>query len=214
MRKRLFSALAVTAVLMAAAALTIYASGTAEDPLISLSYLNSVLVPQLEQKVDERVKTAMQNELGDAVTDAVEQSLGALGEGGISLPTSGGSYAAVQLLEGQTLTAADGSVEVLLRRGQFHSVDPDKEGITNVTKGAEVQGTAELTLQNLYLIPRSDARGIVCDTQEGWVMVRGSYSISGGVNAPEPAPQESEQQEPATEETSGEGDEDGTLAVD
>ena len=180
MKKRLFSAAAVTLLLICAAALTIYATGTAEDPLISLSYLNSVLLPQLEKKVDERVKTAMENEL-DAV---VEKSLGALETGGSTLTVSGGGYVAVQMLEGQSLAAADGSVEVLLRRGLFHSVDPNGEGITNVTKGSELLGVAELTLQNLYLIPRADVRAIVCDTQEGWVMVRGSYRISGGIGAP------------------------------
>ena len=88
-------------------------------------------------------------------------------------------YEAVQLFEGQTIVGTQGGIEVLLRRGSFVCVDPDGQKITNVTKGGEAGNGNELTLQNLYLIPRSDGRGITCTSSEGWVMVRGAYTVSG-----------------------------------
>ena len=161
----------------------IYAAGTAEDPLISLSYLNSVLLPQIESRIDQRVKAATSDELEDAVAKAVEERLSSfISDGGGEISLSAGAFETVQLLEGQSLTAREGSVEVLLRRGIFHCIDPEGQGITNMTAGTEVRGGSTLTLQNLYLIPRADGRGIVCDTQEGWVLVRGSFLVSGGIN--------------------------------
>ncbi|NLT58843.1 MAG: hypothetical protein GXX99_07770 [Clostridiales bacterium] len=187
MKKRMAVQLAIAALLLVASVLTIAASGTAEDPLISLSYLNGVLVPQLEEKVDTRVKAAMANELGQAVQEAVDARFDS---GELPAQSGGSQYVAVQLAEGQSILSASGSLEVLLRRGIFHCVDPEGQGITNVTLGSEVSNGSDLTLQNLYLIPREDGRGILCDSAEGWVMVRGSYTLTGGVTqtAPEAEP--------------------------
>lgn len=142
--------------------------GSADDPLISKSYLDSVLVPQLTEVISAKVaegketmKTEILRELGGA----------AVGGGGSA------EYVAVQLFEGQTIRAATGSIEVLLRRGDFTCVDPTGEKITNVTKGGEAGDGGVLTLQNLYLIPRADGRGVRVASSEGWVMVRGGYIV-------------------------------------
>lgn len=214
MKKRIVTVLAVAALAVALACGAVFASGTAEDPLVSLSYLNSVVIPQLttmiEQKVGEaagegQIAAVDEQKLQELVAQEVANALSGEGsqdgegaETGTGTENSGqegsegqtsgeetpgqsasaAQYEAVQLFEGQTIVGTQGGIEVLLRRGTFVCVDPDGQKITNVTKGGEAGNGNELTLQNLYLIPRSDGRGITCTSSEGWVMVRGDYSIS------------------------------------
>ncbi len=214
MKKRIVTVLTVAALAVALACGAVFASGTAEDPLVSLSYLNSVVIPQLttmiEQKVGEaagegQIAAVDEQKLQELVAQEVANALSGEGsqdgegaETGTGTENSGqegsegqtsgeetpgqsasaAQYEAVQLFEGQTIVGTQGGIEVLLRRGTFVCVDPDGQKITNVTKGGEAGNGNELTLQNLYLIPRSDGRGITCTSSEGWVMVRGDYSIS------------------------------------
>ena len=218
MKKRIVTVLTVAALAVALACGAVFASGTAEDPLVSLSYLNSVVIPQLttmiEQKVGEaagegqiaavdeqKLQELVAQEVAKALSEEGSEEGSSDGEGtetgtgtenpgqegqegqtpGQETPgqsASAAQYEAVQLFEGQTIVGTQGGIEVLLRRGTFVCVDPDGQKITNVTKGGEAGNGNELTLQNLYLIPRSDGRGITCTSSEGWVMVRGDYSIS------------------------------------
>ena len=214
MKKRIVTVLTVAALAVALACGAVFASGTAEDPLVSLSYLNSVVIPQLttmiEQKVGEaagegQIAVTDEQKLKELVAQEVAKALSeegsSDGEGtetgtGTENPGQEGQegqtpgqetpgqsaaasqYEAVQLFEGQTIVGTQGGIEVLLRRGSFVCVDPDGQKITNVTRGGEAGNGNELTLQNLYLIPRSDGRGITCTSSEGWVMVRGAYTVS------------------------------------
>lgn len=223
MKKRIVTVLTVAALAVALACGAVFASGTAEDPLVSLSYLNSVVIPQLttmiEQKVGEaagegQIAVTDEQKLKELVAQEVAKALSEEGsEEGEGTETGTGTenpgqegqegqegqtpgqetpgqetpgqsaaaaqYEAVQLFEGQTIVGTQGGIEVLLRRGSFVCVDPDGQKITNVTRGGEAGNGNELTLQNLYLIPRSDGRGITCTSSEGWVMVRGAYTVSG-----------------------------------
>ena len=215
MKQRIVTVLTVAALAVALACGAVFASGTAEDPLVSLSYHNSVVIPQLttmiEQKVGEaagegQIAVTDEQKLKELVAQEVAKALSeegsSDGEGtetgtGTENPGQEGQegqtpgqetpgqsaaasqYEAVQLFEGQTIVGTQGGIEVLLRRGSFVCVDPDGQKITNVTKGGEAGNGNELTLQNLYLIPRSDGRGITCTSSEGWVMVRGAYTVSG-----------------------------------
>lgn len=213
MKKRIVTVLTVAALAVALACGAVFASGTAEDPLVSLSYLNSVVIPQLttmiEQKVGEaagegqiavtdeqKLKELVAQEVAKALSEEGSEEGSSDGEGtetgtGTENPGQEGQegqtpgqsaaasqYEAVQLFEGQTIVGTQGGIEVLLRRGSFVCVDPDGQKITNVTRGGEAGNGNELTLQNLYLIPRSDGRGITCTSSEGWVMVRGAYTVS------------------------------------
>ena len=190
MKKCVILFLLVAAAAIGLAYSTIAASGTEDDPLISLSYLNKVFLPQISSMIDQKLEGGSSSgSPGQTVDEAQLQALVkeevAKAVDNLDLPSapsaasSGGdvSYKAIQLFEGQTLVGADGGVEVLLRRGTFRCVDPVGDKITNVTKGSEAGDGNELTLQNLYLIPRSDGRGIVCVSSEGWVMVRGGYTV-------------------------------------
>ena len=204
MKKRIVTVLTVAALAVALACGAVFASGTAEDPLVSLSYLNSVVIPQLttmiEQKVGEaagegqiavtdeqKLKELVAQEVAKALSEEGSEEGSSDGEGtetgtGTENPGQEGQEGQEGQTPGQETpgqSAAASQYEAVLRRGSFVCVDPDGQKITNVTKGGEAGNGNELTLQNLYLIPRSDGRGITCTSSEGWVMVRGAYTVSG-----------------------------------
>jgi len=153
-RKNLILILTAVSIFIGAL-MTVYAEGgSASDPLISLSYLET----RLASLKEDILKT--------------------IGSNAGSVPSgSGPTYTAIMLNSGQTLTALSGGIEILTRRGNFITVDPVGDGIVNLTSGNELKNGEALALQNLYMIPRSDGRGIKALSDECWVMVRGNYEV-------------------------------------
>jgi len=168
MKKFLRSAL-IAVMIAAAAYIAVSAAGGADDPLITLSYLNSVLLPALKEDQQKQVQ-----ELHEAAVAELREQIAA---GGFTSSGGGSSYFALEMHEGETIVGNGGAIEVLLRRGEFKAVDPIGDKLANLTKGAEAGDGNELTLQNLYLIPRADGRGVKCVSGSGWVMVRGGYQV-------------------------------------
>ncbi len=167
--KKFLRSILIAVMIAAAAYIAVSAAGGADDPLITLSYLNSVLLPALKEDQQKQVQ-----ELNAAALEELRKEIAASG-----ITVSGGStsYLALEMHEGETIIGYGGAIEVLLRRGDFRAVDPIGDMLANLTKGSEAGDASELTLQNLYLVPRADGRGVKCVSGSGWVMVRGGYQV-------------------------------------
>ncbi|MBQ9985881.1 MAG: hypothetical protein IJP38_06190 [Oscillospiraceae bacterium] len=192
------------AALVVAGALAIAAEyGTSEDPLVSLSYINNVLAPQISEKVDEIIaeKTgALESEIDskinsisgeiddklseytskstdEIVTDAfVESVANKVAEKiGSTQTSSSSTFALVKLNAGQTLTAKVGC-EILLRIGTATCVSSGTPGLIDMTTGGDLAGGKSLEKNHLYLCT-VDGRGVKA-TSNITVLVRGPYSIS------------------------------------
>ena len=155
MRKlRIIAALCLAAVLlggMAAYAATNY--GTESDPLITLSYLNSVLKPELEEKYNQQTEDSL------AELESRAEEL------------AGGAYVSVLVKADQTLTCKAGC-EILLRDGQAYVAD----GILDVTVGEVKEAKAWLEVHHLYMAVADGAA--VRANSDFYAMVRGEYTIS------------------------------------
>lgn len=152
-KKSVWIVAAVIAALLATYVFTTLASGTENDPLVSLSYLTNVFKPAL--------KTELKNELSS--------------DGGAS--SGGASFEVVQLAKGKTLTAS-GSAELVLRSGGAVCVVPSTAsgGLSNLTSGTEQADGEKVEANSLYLISRGDGRGFQA-TSSCYVMVRGAYTV-------------------------------------
>ncbi len=176
--------------------------GTADDPLVSLSYINNVLAPEISEKVDEIIaeKTSgLSSELDskinsisgeiddkiseytsksaeDLVTDAfvanVADKVAAKVGGGSSASST---FALVKLKEGQTITGKVG-MEALLRLGSAACVSTGTPGLIDMTTGGDLAGGKPLEKNHLYLCT-VDGRGIKASS-DATLLVRGPYSIS------------------------------------
>ncbi|MBQ3593061.1 MAG: hypothetical protein II982_01725 [Clostridia bacterium] len=162
MKKRILSVILSSALVISMCAAVNAEYGSADDPLVSLSYITDTLLPEIYGKVDEKID----EKIKDLPTQEVQTQSTDL------------SYVPLQMNKGQKVEAVSGSIEVLLRRGTFKAVDPLGDHLINMTDGTEAGEGQTLTLQNLYVIARPDGRAILADADYCWIMVRGDYKIS------------------------------------
>lgn len=196
---KVITSVALLAILVVAGFIAIAAEyGTSDDPLVSLSYINNVLSPQISQKVDEIIaeKTkgiedrinSVSGELDaklseytsksadEIATEAFVQSVA--DKVAAKVPASNGSgstFALVKLNAGQTLTAKVGC-EILLRIGDAVCVASGSPGLIDMTTGGDLTGRSALVKNHLYLCT-VDGRGVKASNAVT-LMVRGNYTVS------------------------------------
>ena len=166
----LVSALALT-VLCAGAALA--ANGDQSDPLVTLSYLNQTVIPDVVSQVDTKAATR-QTELAKNLSDQIaqyKQDIAAIGSGS----GSNASYMLVTLTSGQTM-ALDVGCEVMLRVGAATVSAATSPALIDVSTGGTINSGAALTQNHLYMATIAD-RTIKPAAATVKLLVRGGYSI-------------------------------------
>ena len=160
----LFLALTVLCSLIVGGYIMAEAMGTAEDPIVSLSYLNTVVIPQITQSVKDSV-----NQIAAQTARETVQSMGLSGGGG------GGAFVSVQVFNGQVIEGKEGT-EVILRSGSARAVCPGDVGLVDATGGIDLLGDKAVESNHVYIIPRADGRGIRM-ASDGYIMIKGAYEI-------------------------------------
>lgn len=136
------------------------AYSTANDPLVSLSYVEDLkeqIVTELYAKVDP-----------DALADYLKSS----------------SFTFERLYKGQQLIAT-GSCEIVLRSGKATAVITDPAniaagvGFSDMTAAAEITNGTAVTKNHLLLASAGDGRLIEVTSDVAYFMVRGDYSVVG-----------------------------------
>ena len=141
-------------------------AGSADDPLITLSYINKVYTPQISKTIDDKLREIAAGSAGVSTASS-------------SNSNASGSYSVLELKNGQRVRAKSESLEIILRQGGTASViSPHKDqGIADLTSGAELLNGTALPVNHSLLIPRADGRGISVTSSVAYVMVRGDYEI-------------------------------------
>lgn len=123
--------------------------GSQDDPLISQSYINSTVIPQLREYIKEEV---------DNRTGAEAQR-----------------FKVVSMSAGDKMICEDGT-ELILRMGSATIIATEKGGLADTTAGCDLPNGTPMPSNHLLIVPLSDGRGIVA-TSEVLVMVKGIYEI-------------------------------------
>lgn len=124
--------------------------GSQEDPLITLSYLESVLRPQLEKEVDKAVKDN-EKALTDKLDAAIAGYEAKLDETVAAAP--GATFQTKKLSRGDSFTPGEGR-EVLVVSGSLTAVGK----LTDTTAGKSVSAGETLEVGHLY-VTTSDSAG-------------------------------------------------------
>ncbi len=127
-------------------ALSLHSFSDDTDPLISKSYFDKKI-----EELEEKIK----NSQGSAASGAV-------------------AFKPLNFSAGDTIIFKEGT-EFILRSGEAKIIDPTGNGLADITNGSNLINGSVLPTNHNVLCPRSDNRGIYCDT-EVWVMIKGSYS--------------------------------------
>ena len=175
------------------------------DPLVSLSYINEVVIPEIEaqileakaiaeansnkaskselQAVADRV-TALEKKMAN-ITDAVESILKTLKDNENNKPMSA-AYDTVRMTYGQKLFSQENSFEIILRVGEAEVISPFTyengseyvQGIADITAGVDVTDGSAIEKNHMLVVPcGGDGRGILCTSEYAYILVRGEYYI-------------------------------------
>ena len=161
-KKRTIMILAFALVAVVFAGVGAYAAstlGSRDDPLVTLSYLNERLYPELVSKISEEA---------DKAAAEVRQSLGS----GSGTET----YAVVTLTKGKKLVGEVGC-EILLRIGTATVSCVDNPGLIDTTDGSALNNGTSLTKNHLYMVTIAGG-GITAGSDTVKVVVRGGYTIN------------------------------------
>ena len=155
--------LLLTVLTLCVAADSAYSS--VDDPLVSLSYVNDILAPEIVDRVMEKVE-AEYVPLKD-ISSAVA-----------------GVYKPVSLRKGQALMA-DSCCEILLLDGSVTVIVTSAAnvasgaGIHDLTAGSVITDGQSLPSNHYMVIPKADGRGITVSSDTANILVRGEYHITG-----------------------------------
>jgi len=127
--------------------------GAEDDPLISKSYIENVVIPQLEKYINGRI-------------DDIKQ-------GGTE--TNSTVFKVVEISEGQELIC-DAGAELILRMGKATIIATEKGGIADTTVGYDLANGVEMPSNHLLIVPVGDGRGIKAQNSV-IVMVKGGYTL-------------------------------------
>lgn len=136
----------------------------------------------MKKEIEEM--TTKNKEIADKVNEMTvkmenaTQLLKSASEAFSQLQSSGAVYEVVHLTKGQKLMAKS-AVEIIHRAGICRAISPfSDQGLADMTASVELYNGDELTKNNYCLIPRgNDGRGIIVDSDEVYIMIRGEYTI-------------------------------------
>ena len=172
--------------------------GSQSDPLVTLSYIEKVLLPNAQKDVDKTVSNAME-EFEDALSDSdktiqsyIDKKLRSFASGDVDeelidaiaasvLEQAGGSVTAgevswsvIQVPAGRTVVCEVG-VQAILRVGQATCVAAGTPGLIDLSNGETLENGGALAANHLYT-PSLQRRGIY--TAQGCtLLIAGSYTI-------------------------------------
>lgn len=134
------------------------------DPLVSLSYVNDVLGPQIMSEVLSKIESQYVK-----ISDIKD--------------VTAGEYSLVTLSKHQTLMAK-GVCEIIVLNGNATVLITSStnieaaQGLIDVTDGAVVTNGNILKANHQVIIPKADGRGIVAISSGVTVLVKGAYTIA------------------------------------
>lgn len=173
---------------------------SADDPLVSLSYINEVVVAKYDEKISElsseiakisgensSLKTENSNlsaaaseltKRADELSATVDELKKQLSDLTAQLENQeADGYSVVYLKLGDKLMA-ESPCEIILRSGTAIAVSITQNGINDITNGTELMNSDQIPQYHALLVPRgNDGRGIQITSGEAYIMVRGDYRI-------------------------------------
>ena len=166
--KKIPRALALLLTLLCLSGAALAAGGDAEDPLVSLSYLNETVIPKILAQVEEYTAQHRQ-ELEESFQQALEERPGGGDE------VSKAQFQLLTLTQGEQLRL-DLGCEVMLRIGSAAVTADSAPALVDSTDGSTLGSGASLTTNHLYL---TTIEGRILTAQAGTVklLVRGACEV-------------------------------------
>ena len=134
--------------------------GSQQDPIITQSYLEEMVVPQLYDYINENIGNLTKK------IDALPAQQG----------QDANKFNVVTVNAGQQLIGGAGT-ELILRQGSASIISTEKGGLADTTQGKDLQNGEKMPPNHLLIIPLEDGRGFTANEDSVLVMVKGTYTI-------------------------------------
>ena len=167
----LTSALVLTGVLAGAA---VAAGGDKDDPLVTMSYLDKVVGPEVVSQVEKSTELRqkdLEKKFGDQIGKYQKDMEAAIGNAG----SKNASYVLVTLKKGQTMYL-DVGCELMLRVGAATVHSNTNPALIDVATAENVNKETALVKNHLYMATIPD-RTVSAATDDAKLLVRGAYTI-------------------------------------
>lgn len=138
--------------LCAVAGITVYAAynyGTKDDPLVTKSYLDEVLTPELMAELEAQLNAAGSD--------------------------TGAAFKVLTLKKGQTVTCQVGC-EVMLRIGTAAASGADSPVMVDTTSGSTLENGGALVKNHLYMVTIAN-NGFTASADTTKVLISGTYTV-------------------------------------
>ena len=164
--------------------------GSANDPLVSKSYVDQQVRQQVRQQVSQQVSQQVTQQVNQQLNQQINQQVKVQLEAELQKRQDlMRSMIVVELKPGETLLAGEGA-EFIVRNGKAVIVSPNPNGVPDITDGVDLKADTIVPNNHLLLFPREDGRGIKPHESQKdtvFVMVRGKYMHIGADGKPIPA---------------------------
>ncbi len=124
-------------------------TGDGNDPLVSLSYIQNKVIPEIKEYIDEKIS-----------------SIGGGGEA---------SFEVVNF-QGGDVVLCEKSTELILRMGKATIIASEKGGLADTTSGFDLSNGESMPSNHLLIVPLGDGRGFIAEDNV-IVMIKGNYSV-------------------------------------
>lgn len=172
-RRALPALLSLTLLLGTGAALA--TGGDRSDPLVTLSYLEDTVIPEILSKLKTDTKTLnkdLKSDLANQI-DAYEDDMKTLLESGTTVGSD--TYVLVTLSAGQTM-ALDVGCELMLRVGSATINAATSPALIDIATGGTINSGASLEKNHLYMATIPD-RTLTPTADTVKLLVRGGYTV-------------------------------------
>ena len=200
MKKRLLktgAAIIAIVFVFGAFSLSLLSYSEGSDPIVTLSYLTEIILPQLKKDIisevivytgnDDFIQNAGQaDSFPNISTDNIDTSIPkdepSLEDTEVtsdSTTINSGTYELLELESGMCVYT-NSVLEFIVRPGSsVEVISPfEAQGIADITKGIEYLNGDAVSINTYCLIPRgSDGRGIKVCNEKSYILVRGEYYI-------------------------------------
>ena len=160
--------------------------GSKEDPLVTASYIEDVVRPEISEQIEDALDKKEQEILeavedldfsgstSAAVSDALIEEIAAKAAAKVS-SGSAESWNVIKVPSGKALTGKVGC-QVMLRIGSASCVSSGSTGLIDVSDGSVLGPGGALKTNHLYMVT-IDGRGVKA-SGDATLLVKGSYSIN------------------------------------
>ena len=176
----------LTAVIFSVFSLSLVSHSDGNDPLITLSYLTEIILPQFKTDIISEVAKNNNGNNTEQYTENTESDTSDDKETGISddtninqAPSVSNTYTLLELTYGQCVYATS-VLEIIVRPGSdVIAISPfESQGIADITGTKEYLNGDVLDINSYCIIPRgNDGRGFYVNNEKSYILVRGEYYI-------------------------------------